>query len=194
MGAEGTASDASVRTPGPPARFAGGTARPITLYGDLVLHRPCETVPPGHPGLEELVADMFASMYAADGVGLAANQIGVGLRVFVVDCPDAEGNRVVAHVVNPELLLPPLRDLHESSEGCLSVPGASAMLARPTLASVTGTDVDGNPLTIDGTGVLGRCLQHECDHLAGTVYVDRLSRRSRKDALAAAGLAGVTRP
>jgi peptide deformylase len=171
-----------------------GVARPITLYGDPVLHRPCETVAPGHPGLDRLVADMFASMYAADGVGLAANQIGVGLRVFVVDCPDAAGNRVVAHVVNPVLHLPALRDLHESSEGCLSVPGASAMLARPTLASVTGTDIDGNPVSIEGMGVLARCLQHECDHLTGTVYVDRLPRRTRKDALAAAGLAGVARP
>lgn len=171
-----------------------GTARPITLYGELVLHRPCAEVPDGHPGLDQLVADMFASMYAADGVGLAANQIGVGLRIFVVDCPDAENNRVVAHVVNPVLHLPELRDLHESNEGCLSVPGASAALPRPTLATVTGTDIDGKAVTIEGTGVLARCLQHECDHLAGTVYVDRLGRRARKEALNTAGLAGVARP
>ena len=172
-----------------------GVVRPITVYGDPVLHRPCAAVPPGHEGLRQLVADMFASMYAAEGVGLAANQIGVGLRVFVVDCPDLAGNRVVAHIVNPVLELPPgRRELHESREGCLSVPGAAATLARPVLARVTGTDVDGGPITIEGTGVLARCLQHECDHLDGTVYVDRLSRRDRKAALAEANLSGVTKP
>jgi peptide deformylase len=172
-----------------------GVVRPITLYGDPVLHRPCAPVPPGHDGLHQLVADMFASMYAAEGVGLAANQIGVSLRVFVVDCPDIEGNNVVAAIVNPVLELPPgRRELHVSREGCLSVPSAAEELARPALCRVTGTDVDGKPLEILGTGVLGRCLQHECDHLEGTVYVDRLSKRDRKHALAEAGLAGVTKP
>lgn len=172
-----------------------GVVRPITLYGDPVLHRPCAPVPPGYDGLRQLVADMFASMYAAEGVGLAANQIGVGLRVFVVDCPDIHGNHVVAHVVNPVLEFPPgRRELHESREGCLSVPGTAAALARPPMAAVIGTDVDGHPIRIEGTGVLARCLQHECDHLDGTVYVDRLSRRDRKAALAEAELSGVTTP
>ncbi|MGQ0843248.1 MAG: peptide deformylase [Sporichthyaceae bacterium] len=164
----------------------GGKARPITHYGDPVLHRPCETVPADYPELKALVADMFASMYAADGVGLAANQIGVGLRVFVVDCPDGEEKDVVAVVVNPELHLPAERELHEATEGCLSVPGAHSVLARCKDARVTGTGLDGEPVEIVGSGLLARCLQHEYDHLAGTVYVDRLGRRARKQALAEA--------
>ena len=171
----------------------GGTARPITRYGEAVLHRPCATVSPDHPDLAALVADMFASMYAADGVGLAANQIGVGLRVFVMDCPNGEDPNVVAVVINPVLHLPESRELVESSEGCLSVPGVHAVLARPNEAMVRGTGIGGEVVEIGGTGLLARCLQHECDHLAGTVYVDRLSRRARKDALAQANLAGVER-
>jgi peptide deformylase len=170
----------------------GGTARPITLYGDPVLHRPCEPVPADLPDLDRLVADMFASMYAADGVGLAANQIGVGLRVFVLDCPDDAGVNTIAVVVNPVLQFPENRDLVEASEGCLSVPGAHSLLARPGGARVTGTGLSGEAVEIVGTGLLARCLQHECDHLAGTVYVDRLARRARKEALAAANLAGVS--
>src|SRR5882672_491828 len=118
----------------------GGQVRPITLYGESVLHRPCTTVAADHPDLDQLVADMFATMYAADGVGLAANQIGVGLRVFVVDCPDEDERSVVAVVINPVLHLPASRDLVEGTEGCLSVPGPQSMLARPSEATVTGVD------------------------------------------------------
>jgi peptide deformylase len=167
---------------------AGGEARPITLYGEPVLHRPCAEVATDHPDLDKLVADMFASMYAADGVGLAANQIGVGLRVFVVDCPDEHDRNVVAVVINPVLHLPESRELVEGNEGCLSVPGPQSVLARPSEATVTGVDLTGAPVEIVGTGLLARCLQHEYDHLAGTVYVDRLGRRARKRVLAEAGL------
>jgi len=173
---------------------AGGTPRPITLYGDPVLHRPCAPVEDDHPDLDRLVADMFASMYAADGVGLAANQIGIGLRLFVVDCPDDDEVNQVAVVINPVLHLPQTRDLVEASEGCLSVPGAHSLLARPGEATVTGRDLSFRPVEIVGTGLLARCLQHECDHLDGTVYVDRLARRARKEALAAANLAGANAP
>jgi len=167
---------------------AGGEPRPITLYGADVLHRPCATVAGDHPDLDKLVADMFASMYAADGVGLAANQVGVGLRVFVVDCPDSDERPVVAVVINPVLHLPAHRELVEGNEGCLSVPGPQSTLARPSEATVTGVDLTGAPVEIVGSGLLARCLQHECDHLAGTVYVDRLARRDRKRVLAEAGL------
>ena len=170
-----------------------GKVRPITYYGDEVLHRPCAEVPRDYPDLEQLVADMFASMYAAEGVGLAANQIGVGLRVFVIDCPeeDTEGNptgrNVVGTVVNPTLHLPDgPRELVERTEGCLSVPGATAMLARVSQAHVHGFNEKWEPITISGNGLVARCLQHECDHLDGTVYVDRLAKRARKEALAAA--------
>jgi peptide deformylase len=154
-----------------------------------VLHRPCRAVIAFDGELAALVDDMFASMYAADGVGLAANQIGVDLRVFVFDCPDADDRTVVGHVVNP-VLVPEdgPRELDEDSEGCLSVLGQHADLARPATATVTGVDRDGQPVTYQGTGMLARCFQHETDHLEGILYVDRLPRRARKKVLKAAGL------
>lgn len=167
-----------------------GTARQIVYYGDPVLHRPCSEVTRFDAELEQLVADMFASMAAAEGVGLAANQIGISLRVFVVDCPDATGERVVGHIVNPVLHISQAdRELEVSDEGCLSVPGPYAEVGRPAVASVTGFTMHEEPITINGTGLLARCLQHEVDHLEGFLYVDRLSKRARKKILAAAGLA-----
>jgi peptide deformylase len=166
-----------------------GTARPIVVYGTPVLHRPCRPVTEFDDDLRALIDDMFASMYEADGVGLAANQIAVDARVFVFDCPDADDVNQVGHVVNPTLILPELpRELDDDSEGCLSVPGQHADLARPALASVTGVTMIGEPVRYDGTGMLARCFQHETDHLDGTVYVDRLSKRIRKKVLKAAGL------
>lgn len=161
-----------------------GTPRPITRYGNPVLHRRCADVTVFDDDLQQLIADMFASMAAADGVGLAANQIGVDARVFVVDCPDETGNHVVAHVVNPVLDLPQDRGLEVEDEGCLSVPGVRADVGRPATASVTGVDMHGNPVRIDGTGLLARCLQHETDHLDGLLYVDRLPAKKRKKMLA----------
>jgi peptide deformylase len=167
-----------------------GTARPILQYGTTpVLHRPCREVTAFDAELGALVDDMFASMYKADGVGLAANQIGVDLRVFVFDCPDADGRNQVGHLVNPSLVpIEGRRELDDDSEGCLSVLGQHADLARPATATVTGVDRDGRPVTYQGTGMLARCFQHEVDHLDGIVYVDRLSKRTRKKVLKAAGL------
>jgi peptide deformylase len=161
-----------------------GQARPITRYGDPVLHRRCAEVTVFDDDLRALVADMFASMYAARGVGLAANQIGVDARIFVYDCPDADDVSRVGHVINPVLHLPPDRGLDEDTEGCLSVPGPHVELPRPATASVTGVDMDGNPVRVDGTGTLARCLQHETDHLDGLLYVDRLPAKLRKKILA----------
>lgn len=167
------------------AEASPGTARPIVQVGDPVLHTPCAPVEAADPGLPQLVADMFASMYAANGVGLAANQIGVAKRVFVYDCPDENDVHRRGVVVNPELVLPPLadRDLVEDDEGCLSVVGQLAPLVRPSIATVIGVDPDGNEVRVDGTGVLARCLQHECDHLDGMLYVDRLSAKQRRRVL-----------
>ncbi|GAB2923988.1 peptide deformylase [Nonomuraea fastidiosa] len=161
--------------------------RPITLVGDPVLHNPCEPVTRFDDELAALVEDMFASMYAAEGVGLAANQIGVSLRVFVYDCPDAEGKQHKGVVVNPELELPSLgeRHLDAGDEGCLSVPGQYAPLPRPDHAIVRGFDVTGAPVTVEGTGLLARCLQHETDHLDGHLYIDRLPAKRRKQVLKA---------
>ncbi|MGW7429778.1 peptide deformylase [Streptomyces sp. NPDC054861] len=162
-----------------------GTSRPITVVGNPVLHRECKDVTEFDDGLATLIDDMFASQKTAEGVGLAANQIGVDLKVFVYDCMDDEGVRHVGVVCNPVLEEIPaeLRVLDESNEGCLSVPTAYAELARPDYAVVRGQDPQGNPIKVRGTGYFARCLQHETDHLYGYLYIDRLSKRDRKDAL-----------
>ncbi len=173
-----------------------GVARPIVTYGsDPVLHRRCAEVTVFDEALRRLVLDMFASMTEADGVGLAANQIGVDARLFVIDCPDADGADVVGYVVNPVLtLLPPRDDEPEeevTEEGCLSVPGPYADLPRAFRARVDGVDIGGKPVTIEATGMAARCLQHEVDHLDGVVYVDRLPEDLRERLLAeAAGPGG----
>ncbi|MEV0275327.1 peptide deformylase [Streptomyces sp. NPDC050610] len=162
-----------------------GTSRPITVVGNPVLHKECEDVTEFGDDLAQLIDDMFASQRTAEGVGLAANQIGVGLKVFVYDCPDDEGVRHVGAVCNPVLDELPAaeRVLDDSNEGCLSVPTAYASLARPDYAIVRGQDAQGNPIAVQGTGYFARCLQHETDHLYGYLYIDRLSKRDRKDAL-----------
>ncbi|WP_240977106.1 peptide deformylase, partial [Streptomyces telluris] len=139
----------------------------------------------GSPELSALIDDMFLTMHVADGAGLAANQVGVDLQLFVYDCPDELGVRHVGHIINPVLDLPDPagRRLVDDSEGCLSVPGATMMVPRTDRAVVRGFDKDGNPLVIEGIGYFARCLQHETDHLLGHTYLDRLSKRDRKDAL-----------
>ncbi|GAW48339.1 MULTISPECIES: peptide deformylase [unclassified Nocardioides] len=160
----------------------GGTVRPMTRWGTPVMHRPQQEVTAYDDELRSLVADMVATMYAADGVGLAACQIGVDQAVFVFDCPDASGRRTAGVVCNPVLTLPEGKDrqLDEDDEGCLSFPGAFVECARPDFASVTGTGVDGEPASFSGDGMLARCLQHETDHTLGTVFGDRLPTKLRK--------------
>ena len=178
-----------------PGRY-DGVARPIVTYGsDPVLHRPCAPVTEFDEGVRRLLLDMFASMEAADGVGLAANQIGVDARIFVIDCPDADGEDVVGYVINPTLSIPaphegePAEEVSE--EGCLSVPGPYADVPRAFRARVDGVDLNGKPVVIEATGMAGRCLQHEMDHLEGTVYVDLLPEAQREQLLAeAAGPGG----
>jgi peptide deformylase len=160
----------------------GGRVRPMTRWGDPVMHRPARAVTQFDGALRDLVADMVATMYAAEGVGLAACQIGVDLAVFVFDCPDEDGVPRQGVVCNPEVHLPEGRDrrLDDGEEGCLSYPGAFVPCARPDLARVTGLGLDGEPVEIEGTGLLARCLQHETDHTRGMVFGDRLSDRWRK--------------
>jgi len=160
----------------------GGTVRPMTRWGTPVMHRPQRPVTSYDAELRSLVADMVATMYAADGVGLAACQIGVDLSVFVFDCPDADHERHVGVVCNPELTLPEGRErrLDDSEEGCLSFPGAFVDCARPDVATVRGSGLDGEPVEFTGTGLLARCLQHETDHTRGVVFGDRLSTKARK--------------
>jgi len=157
----------------------------ITEVGEEVLHKPCRDVTEFGPDLAALIDDMFLTMYIADGAGLAANQVGVDLRLFVYDCPDDDGVRHVGHIVNPvlESLDPAGRRLLDEGEGCLSVPGAVMEVPRPDRAVVRGYDKDGSPLVIEGGGYFARCLAHETDHVNGQVYLDRLSKRERREAL-----------
>jgi len=160
----------------------GGAVRPMTRWGIPVMHRRQADVTAYDDDLRTLVADMVATMYAADGVGLAACQVGVDLRVFVFDCPDDAGDHTVGVVCNPVVTLPEGKDrnLEEAEEGCLSFPGAFIDCARPDFARVDGFGVDGSPVMFEGDGLLARCLQHETDHTLGTVFADRLPTKAQK--------------
>lgn len=158
----------------------------VTVHGSPVLHRPCREVTAFDDKLKQLVADLLESMDAAEGVGLAANQIGADARVFVYDCPDETGFYHVGAIVNPVLLPPdPEVELDKDDEGCLSVPLEFAPLARPARAVVTGQDLEGRPIRVEGTGLFARCLQHETDHLNGLLYVDKLEPEARQAVLTA---------
>ncbi len=159
-----------------------GTVRPITRWGTPVMHSPTRPVTVFDDDLHTLVRDMFATMAAAEGVGLAATQVGVDLAVFVYDCPDEDDQRRVGVICNPRVTLPAGRErrLESADEGCLSFPGAWAPLSRPDRAVCTGQDATGADVEVVGTGLLARCLQHETDHLGGTVFGDRLPGRIRK--------------
>ncbi len=156
--------------------------RPMTRWGEPVMHRPQQEVVAFDGDLRRLVADMVATMYAADGVGLAACQIGVDAAVFVFDCPDDDGVRHLGVVCNPRLRLPEGRERHldVGEEGCLSFPGAFVECARPDHASVEGRGLDGRQVHFTGDGLLARCLQHETDHTLGTVFADRIPTKARK--------------
>ncbi|MEU7424353.1 peptide deformylase [Streptomyces sp. NPDC048362] len=161
-----------------------GMVRRITEVGEEVLHRPCRDVTEFGPDLAALIDDMFRTLYAAEGAGLAANQVGVDLRLFVYDCLDDEGIRHVGHIINPVLRTRSSgRRLLDEGEGCLSVPGAVMAVARPDRAVVCGQDKDGAALAVEGSGYFARCLAHETDHTEGRLYLDRLSKREKKDAL-----------
>lgn len=164
-----------------------GKRRRITVIGEPVLHTPTREVTEfGTKELRELINDMFATNAVASGAGLAATQIGVDLRVFVYDCTDTWNIRHVGHVINPiiEETAPEIAGTQTGWEGCLSVPGGGYDLTRPAYAVVRGFDQRGNPLRLEGHGLLARCFVHETDHLDGTLYVDHLGEKGRKVALA----------
>ena len=146
--------------------------RPIVRYGDPVLARKAEPVAEVDDEIRRLIDDMIETMYAAPGIGLAAPQVGVPLRVFVIDISGGRKGGEVIALVNPEFVERTGMQLEE--EGCLSVPGHNATVARPERAVVRGLNRDGELVTIDGTGLLARALQHEVDHLDGTLFLNRL--------------------
>ncbi len=150
--------------------------QPIRLFGDPVLTSPAIEVVDFDKELRTLVADLTDTMLEAPGVGLAAPQIGVGLRVFVWDIDEALG-----HLVNPSLELS--IEMQDGEEGCLSFPALSYETPRAFRAVAKGFNMYGEPVTIEGTELLARCLQHETDHLDGIVFIDRLSQEDRKLAM-----------
>jgi peptide deformylase len=159
-----------------------GRARPVVVVGDPVLHTPTEPVTEFDAELAALITDMFATMYVAEGVGLAATQIGVGRSVFVYDCHDADDVQHKGHVVNPRIVATSGPE-QKMDEGCLSVPGPYAPLGRPFEVTVAGQDKHGAPIEVTGTGFLARCLIHETEHLQGTLFIDHLNRRRRSRVL-----------
>jgi peptide deformylase len=152
--------------------------RPIIRFGADVLHQPARPVAEITPEIIQLVDDMIQTMYAAPGVGLAATQIGAPLRIFVADISIGRNPNDLITFINPEFVERDGMQLEE--EGCLSLPGFNATLARPSRAVVKGLNRNGEEQVIEGTGLLARCFQHEMDHLEGTLFVDRL-RGLQKD-------------
>jgi len=152
---------------------------PIRTYGDPVLRTPTREIDDIDANIRKLAADMIETMYDAPGVGLAAPQIGVSLRIAVFDAQDGLGARVL---VNPRIVeLGP--EPYTFDEGCLSVPGHWWEITRPAYARVEALDLDGSEVSYDGEELMGRVLQHEVDHLEGILLVERLERREKKRAL-----------
>jgi peptide deformylase len=151
---------------------------PIRTFGDPVLRAVANAVDEVDDGIRRLAQDMIETMYDAPGVGLAAPQIGISRRVFVFDSTDGTG----AHtVINPVML--EASDEWEFEEGCLSVPGKYWPIKRPAYVRLRGLNLDGEEIVYEGDELTGRVLQHEFDHLEGTLLVERLERRVRKEAL-----------
>ncbi|MFQ6226261.1 peptide deformylase [Nocardia sp. NPDC002869] len=163
---------------------------PIVIVGDPVLHGPTAPVTESPAELAGLITDMYETLDAANGVGLAANQVGVSKRLFVYDCPDrAEDGTVVRRrgaVINPVLetsaIPETMPDPDDDEEGCLSVPGEQYPTGRAEWARVTGTDEHGEPVTVEGTDFFARMLQHEVGHLDGYLYIDVLVGRHARAA------------
>jgi peptide deformylase len=151
--------------------------RPILRLGDSILSEPTRAVDVVTPEIEKLIDDMIETMYAAPGIGLAAPQVGVSLKLFVIDLSLGKDPAALHVMMNPEFIERDGMQLEE--EGCLSIPGFTATVARPKRVVVRGLNRDLEEYTIEGTGLLARALQHEVDHLNGCLFVDRLRGISR---------------
>jgi peptide deformylase len=152
--------------------------RPIVRFGASLLQSPARPVPAVDDEVRRLVDDMIETMYAAPGVGLAAPQVNVPLRVCVIDISVGKRGGDLIVLINPEFVARDGMQLEE--EGCLSVPGFNATVPRATHVVARGLNRDGREITVEGTGLLARALQHEIDHLDGVLFLDRL-RGLRRD-------------
>lgn len=172
--------------------------RPILIYGDPALHQLAREVTVFDKELEQLVQDLFDTMDKAPGVGLAAPQIGVGLRVFVYSYPDDDDNPRRGVVINPTLTHSPIEsgpaDEELESEGCLSFPGERFALKRGEGVVIEGVNLENKPVRIEAEGWFARVFQHEFDHLNGIIYVDKLDFEARKQAFEAMNELGWNKP
>ncbi len=150
---------------------------PIVKYGDPVLETPAKAVEKFGAELDTLVADMFESMYAARGVGLAAPQIGIGLRLAVIDVSDGKNPEAKIVCANPEMIH--VEGEQREEEGCLSVPGFRGHVARPLYVTVRAQDATGKTFEMRGEGLLARAFCHEMDHLNGVLFITHLSMLKR---------------
>ena len=153
------------------------TVKPIRLFGDPVLRTPADPVVTFDKELRTLVRDMTETLLGEGGAGLAAPQVGVGLRVFVFDVDDTVG-----HLINPELTFPDDEE-QDGPEGCLSIPGIYIDTKRRMNVVARGLNEHGEPVQLVGTGLMARCCQHETDHLDGVIFLDRLDPPARKEAM-----------
>jgi peptide deformylase len=153
------------------------TVQPIRLFGDPVLRTPADPVVDFDKQLRRLVKDLVETMQDEEGAGLAAPQLGVGLQVFAFDVDD-----VVGHLINPVLSFPDDEE-QDGPEGCLSIPGVYVDTKRRQNVVAQGFNEFGDPIQLVGSGLMSRCVQHETDHLAGVLFLDRLDAAGRKDAM-----------
>jgi len=153
------------------------SVKPIRLLGDPVLRTPADPVVTFDKELRNLVKDLQETLVNEGGAGLAAPQIGVGLRLFAFDVDD-----VVDYLINPELTFPDEEE-QDGPEGCLSIPGIYVDTKRRMNVVAKGVNMYGDPVRLVGAGLLSRCVQHETDHLDGVLFIDRLDREARKDAM-----------
>jgi peptide deformylase len=182
------ADDAMADNPAPPPprralrRKRAAERLPVRLLGDPVLREKAAPLAPEafDDELRQLVDDMFVTMDAEEGAGLAAPQVGVSKRVFVVDARrDGGGKDSRFALVNPRVV-DVSDEIDAGPEGCLSIPGVSDVVRRPAQVTMEGQDLEGNPVRVTGSGLLGRALLHELDHLDGILFIDHLSPLKRR--------------
>jgi len=168
---------AAANTAGPEVSAPPRKIYPIVKYGDPILEKPAKTIAEFDAELEELAEDMFASMYAAQGVGLAAPQIGKSIRLAVVDVTSGKNPEAKIVLVNPEIIHGEGEKREE--EGCLSIPGFRGYVVRPQFVTIRAQNLKGEPFEIRGEDLLARAFCHEIDHLNGILFLAHLSMLKR---------------